>query len=919
MTLAAGTSLSHYRLVEKIGEGGMGVVWKATDTTLGRNVAIKVLPDAFARDPERVARFEREAKLLASLNHPHIAAIYGLEAGDGVRFLALELVEGDDLAARLRSGALPVPEALAIARQIAEALETAHERGIVHRDLKPANVVIHHDGRVKLLDFGLARAFEGDPTVSGTGAAMSPYDSPTLTAMMTGAHVILGTAAYMSPEQARGRTADKRSDIWAFGVVLYEMLTGRQLFDGETISDTLASVLKSDPEWSALPAETPPRIRERLVRCMARDPRRRLRDIGEARITIEDVLTGRGNDSPVGAPAAADAGGASGTAGAIAPGKWRPMSKRMTILVTIAASVLGAVAATFASRALSSRDAELPVRRFRLPVTSEQTITGAALSPDGRAAAYVAGDGLWVQELDRFEPRELAHETGIQSPFWSPDSKWIAYVAGPRIVKVSITDGARQVVAQAAHGFTGGAGASWQEDGTIVASRAESDGLLEVSALGGDVRVVLPPDTTQESDFHEPHALPGGKGVLFISHRRIGGMDNIALYSGGRRTTLLELPGQSLTRPVYSATGHILFERQTAPRGIWALPFSHASGKVTGEPFLVVTNGHSATVAGDGTLLYVGREGTSEMVLQWANAGGAAGDRVGEVLRGADGMLGLSRDGSRVAVGVLDGETQDLWVCDTARGTRTRLTFDPGRETWPSWSPDGRWLVYHATAGATPRGADFCVLIRPADGSGVADTLARGAGCASFTPDGKAVVFSSFAPEGRVTADWELQTVHLEGDRRPTRFLKTKGYALDARVSPDGRFVAYVGDESGRHEIYLKPFPSGEGRWQISVDGGTCPRWNARGDRLYFARGEDILGVDVALGTVPTLGAPRKLYARKPIGVAMPLEIEPLFDVTADGSKFLFLGPSGETSPAGASPRAVTVVQNWFAEFRRKP
>jgi hypothetical protein len=486
---APGTTLAHYRLVEKIGEGGMGVVWRALDTTLGRDVAIKVLPDAFASDPERLARFEREARLLASLNHPRIAGVYGFHTDAGARFLAMELVEGTSLSERLRRGPLPLPDALAVARQLADALEIAHERGIIHRDLKPGNIMLADDGGVKVLDFGLAKALEGD---RGGPSNPSLTQSPTITAM-TSANVILGTAAYMSPEQARGQSADKRADVWAFGVILFEMLVGSQLFQGDTVSDTLAAVLRAEPDWTQLPRETPARVRRLIERCLTRDVRQRLRDIGEARIALDAAASG-----------ATDAERVATTAPPLARhSALRPLA---FAAIGLAAGVIGAM--LFARP--SQHAAEGPVRRF---VIAEADTTGAdpgenVISPDGRMIAYLRGSTLWLQPLDALEPRRLASADGMKNLFWSPDSRHIGYVSGTKAMKVSVAGGEPLLIADAREPFTNGSGATWRSDGVVVGTRAEADGLLEAPSVGANSvscsRRIRPGSRTSTSRTRSP-------------------------------------------------------------------------------------------------------------------------------------------------------------------------------------------------------------------------------------------------------------------------------------------------------------------------------------------------------------------------------------------------------------------------------
>ena len=628
MSLTAGRNLSHYRLVAPIGEGGMGVVWRAMDSTLEREVAIKVLPDFFASDPERMARFEREARLLASLNHPHIASIYGFHQDGGVRFLAMELVDGEDLAQRLERGPIPLAEALPLALQIAHALEHAHEKGVIHRDLKPANVKLTAGGQAKVLDFGLAKALEDETGRPASSSAVS--HSPTITGHMTVAGVLLGTAAYMSPEQARGQIADRRADIWGFGVVLMEMLTGGRTFEGETISDTLAGVLKSDPDWSALPKETPPRVRALLRRCLERNPKQRLRDIGEARIVLEDVIAGRG-DEPVAATALA------------APARRAPVA-----LLSIAALALGALATFGVMRAQAPRT-ELPLRKFHLAVPVEGTIgpAGPAISPDGRMVSYLLPGRLMIQSLDNLEPKSFPVEAAASKLFWSPDGRFVGYIAGTRILKLAI-DGTEPQVVCDTRGVvsTGGWGACWRNDGTIVFTRGDSAGLLEVSANGGDPRTLLRPDST-ETDIHEPSTLPGGRGVIFAAHRRHGGINTLWVVAGGKRKLLLELAGQTLANPVYSTSGHILFRRGPTTPGVWALPFSLSRLAPAGEPFLVAPGASVPSVGSDGTLCYLAGAANVASQMAWVDAEGKELGTIGQPEEPATPSISLSPDGRR--------------------------------------------------------------------------------------------------------------------------------------------------------------------------------------------------------------------------------------------------------------------------------
>ncbi len=862
----------------------MGVVWKAHDTTLGRDVAIKVLPELFASDPERLARFEREARLLAALNHSRIAAVYGFHAEAGMRFLAMELAEGESLAARLARGALPVEDAVAIARQLADALEAAHERGIVHRDLKPGNIMLAPDGGVKVLDFGLAKALEGDRAVESSS---NLTHSPTITHAMTSANVILGTAAYMSPEQARGHAADKRADVWAFGVILFEMLTGRQLFSGETVSDTLAAVLRAEPDWNALPKETPSRIRRLLERCRTRDARQRLRDIGEARI----LLDGAAPEPPIAAAAA--------PVSRTSP--WRPLA------FVVGGLVIGALAAMGFSR-VGSRPADAPVRRFVIAGLDSAGVAPdlPVIAPDGRAVAYVMGTTLWVRALDALEPRALATTNGLTAPFWSPDGRHVGYIVGSRLMKVPVSGGDPQLISDLRQPFTGGAGAWWRDDDVIVCSRAEADGLMEVPARGGDPRTLLLPDTTAEGDLHQPSVLPGGRGVLYVVHRKQGG-DTIELLSRGKRTVVLRLEGQTLESPVWSPTGHIVFRRSPQNSGVWALPFSLGRLEPTGEPFLVASNAILPSVADDGTLVL--RAGSRSRIRQltWIDRAGNVLGTVGDPEEGLDVITGpaIAPDGVRIAIGQSVGtEESDLWIFDSARGTKTRLTFEPGIEDDPAWTPDGARIVYSAGTTGCTSVACLSILVRSADGTGAPDTVGSGA-LPHVAPDGGSV--GHCAMGGRST---DLAVTSLVSRGQSALVVSEDDIQISPRVSPDGRLLAYVSMVSGKPEIYLRRFPSGTGKWQVSTGGGSSPQWNGAGDRLYYAHEDDYYELEVGRGETPALGVPRKLFTLRPSARAFRAQTAS-FAVSRDGQRFLVVRPIG----AAGQGAHVLAVQNWLSEF----
>ncbi len=881
MALEPQSMLAHYRLVERIGEGGMGVVWRALDTTLEREVAIKILPEAFAREEERLARFEREAKLLAALNHPNIAAIYGLHATAEARFLSLELVAGEDLSQRLARGALPLEEGLRVALQVASALEAAHESGIVHRDLKPANVKLAPDGRVKVLDFGLAKVFGPD---SGAESA-SPSLSPTVTSAGTLAGTILGTAAYMSPEQAKGKAVDRRADIWAFGALLYEMLSGRRLFEGETISETLAAVIMKEIRWEALPQPTPPRVRRMLRRCMQRDPQSRLRDMGDARLLLEETLAGADRDEAERGTEAGNRAGASGRR------------------VLAAALVLAGVGAGFAA-ARMTRPAAAPARlvKFAVPV---EDLGAAAISPDGRRLVYVAGDRLYVRDLDRLEARELVGTVGAAVPFWSPDGAWVGYGADDKLWKIPASGGTPSVLCELPRGGWGmAAGAAWMPDGSIVFTTGDT-GLLAVNDQGGDPLPFLDVVPETDDDFHDASALPAGRGVLFVVHRKGtdgGGFDTIGAFARGTRKTVLRVEGQRLWGPVYAPSGHVLFRREPTNPGVWAVPFSLDTLAATGEPFLVAAGGDFPTVSASGTLAYAQGGSSEPTQLVRVSRAGEVREPIGPPAESSP-FPALSPDGSRVAVGVKEHGKWDLWVHDVARGTRSRLTFD-GEAFTPSWSPDGTRIAY-ATGTDT---SNFELRLIPADGTGEPQKLGPG-WFPQFTPDGSTLVYTALGSDG----SGDLWSMPLEGERRPAPLLAGPYAKTFSSVSPDGRHLAYVSQESGRWQVYLRPFPQGEGKWQVSVDGGLWPRWSRAGDRLFYAKGDDLMEVELSTVPAPRLGQPRKVFTRKPSGVSLPFDWPPAFDMSPDGGSFVFLeGPQG-----GPTVERLSVVLNWHEEFRR--
>jgi Tol biopolymer transport system component len=888
--------LSHYRLIEKIGEGGMGVVWKAVDTTLDREVAIKILPDAFSQDPERLARFEREAKLLASLNHTNIATVHSVHETDGVRFLVLEYVAGEDLAQRLARGAIPVEEALPIAVQIADALEAAHEHGVIHRDLKPANIKITPEGNVKVLDFGLAKALaEEAAEVSG-----DPSHSPTMTAA-TQAGVILGTAAYMSPEQARGKRVDKRTDIWAFGCVFFELLTGRQVFSGETASDSIAGILEREPDWTALPQKTPHTVRVLLRRCLEKNPLDRLRDIGDARIVLAELQTGRAEE-----PASQDAVDARTAAG----WRWNWL---------LSGLVLGFAAAGLAGWMLRppGEEPQLPVRRYRLavPALSEDWKHRPLISSDGRRVVYVADDHLWIHELDELEPRRLEGTEDATAPFWSPDGESLAFGREGKLWRIEVDRGTPRLLCDvpgAAVLYDG----DWNKSDVIVFA-ANRTPIYEVSAQGGEPRVRVALDTEREVDFHSVRFLPDGETLLAQPHmiEKGFGIESEALLilrADGTRNVVLSDESWSSILHGRFASDHIIYERRHGQKGVWAAPFSLATLETTGDAFPIALRGKRPSAASDGTLLYVQDDPPTKIQP-------ALVDRAGNVIKafGEPQMMlrafSISPDGRRAVftVGEAAAGEGDLWLYDLERDTTSPLTRAPGLESMPHWSPDGSRIAF--VRGVRP--GEFELAMMDVDDPGRSEDLGSGFRPV-FSSDGRFLTHSTFTPPN----DYELwyRSVGREGESR--EFPATEGREVDGRVSPDGRYIAYAGRGTQGQEVFIRSFPDGEARQQVSTEGGMTPRWSPRGDELFYVNGEDVMAVSVSGGANLDLGETHRLFTRQQASSGFPdgwsTNWLSNLEVTPDGESFLILRPSSTTDED--RPDQIVVVQNWLAGSSRR-
>jgi serine/threonine protein kinase len=878
MTLKPGQMLAHYRLVEKIGEGGMGVVWKAEDTKLSRAVAVKILPDEFSRDQQRLARFEREAKLLATLNHPNVAAIYGFDNDDGIHFLVLELVNGQTLGQMIKTGPLPIEESLDICRQVAEGLEAAHEAGVIHRDLKPGNVIVTEDGRAKVLDFGLAKGIEG----ASSGDSESNLSmSPTATFGGTQAGVVLGTAPYMSPEQARGKKLDKRTDIFSFGCLLYECLTGKLAFSGETVTDTLSAILQNDPAWKSLPARTPTRVRYLLERCLEKSPRNRLHDIGDARIDIENSLAAKEwtNEGTLSA--------ATGSKGS-----------RFPVTAIGALGLVAGIAVTLLITGLPGQGSSAPpLSKFSISSTVSESLAPARISPDGRRIAYSSGGRLWLRDLDQLEPREIAPNEAGWPLDWSPDGEWLVLANSREIFKIQVEGGSRTVLANPGFISPPVTGAVWQLDGTITFCTG-STGLLDVPAGGGEVVTRLEPGEG-EGDFHHASRLPDGRGVIFVIHRDEG-MDTIGLHSKDERRTLLQLPGKNLWNPAYSPTGHILFTvGGFIGTELWALPFSLEGLEATGDPFLVDKEGSSPSLSVDGALVYSRIRAPGETRLVRIGRSGQEAALLGEPGIGHRSPT-FSSDGKRVAFSLEEDGNRDIWVLDITADSTQRLTFGPAPEDIPAWSPSGDRVTFNTDLNALSG-----IYIKRSDGTGETQLVTNGM-FPTFSPDGRSLIFIAFRPDLAT----DIYRLDLESESEPELFLNESFFDHSPQLSPDSRYLAYTSNISGTTEVYLRPFPGGEGKWQVSGPGGVSPRWNARGDRLYYSQGINLMEVEIQFDPIVNVGTPRKLFSWV-APVRRYYWAPPLFDVAPDGESFVIVKATKPDAPW----QAIVVVENWFSEF----
>ncbi|MEQ1758410.1 MAG: protein kinase [Vicinamibacterales bacterium] len=918
MALTSGTRIGVYEITAKIGEGGMGEVYRAHDTRLGRDVALKVLPDALASDPERVARFEREARTLAALNHPHIAQIHGFEHEGPVRALVMELVEGPTLADLLvrRVGpagpaGLPLEDALAIATQIAGALEAAHEQGIVHRDLKPANIKVRDDGTVKVLDFGLAKAM--DPHAGSKDPAYVPLSqSPTITspALLTGAGMILGTAAYMSPEQAKGRPADARSDIWAFGVVLFEMLSGRRAFEGEDVADTIAHVLTKEPAWEALPPATPAALRRLLRKCLERNPAGRLRHIADVRFDLAEAAT-----EPTTSP-----GSPMHQADIVARG----FTARHAVLAG-GLAVLAAVVSVAATLYLRPAAEPPPEVQFDIPATG--TSPFISMSPDGRMIAYTSQDGvgpqLWVRSLDAREARVLPGTEGANIPDWSPDSREILFNADQKLKKINVAGGPPQTLTSLLPGNY--QRATWSRDGVIVYSNAGR--LFRVSADGGDAVQIAAPDGAQEEIFYAtPWFLPDGRRFFYTAWS--ANPDNRVIYvaslDSNERTRLMPAQG----KVQYVASGHVVFIRDGT---LMAQPFDPASLAFRGDAVPLVDQVRYIASSGqawfhvsdEGSLTYrrpsaVGDAGAARELV-WFDRAGRKGDPLGPAVNTLN--VSLSPDGSRVVSHEgTDVGPADVWVYEIERSVRSRLTTEALFEGWGVWSPDGTALAFAAV-----RGGSLGLFKKTSDGAGAEQRLLAGEPASVLTPrdwsgTAGAILFDRATGGGAsLSGQRDLWVLPTTSDGKASAYLASAFDEGQGIFSPNGRFVAYTSNESGAYEVFVRPYPdASSGRWQISTGGGRMPRWRRDGKELYFLDGDSRLNaVSVVTDSEFRVGTTTSLFSAPLVQLGVP-QNRP-YDVSADGQRFLLSVPLATQTPADApNIDPITVVLNWTNRLGRR-
>jgi serine/threonine protein kinase len=874
MAITIGTRIGSHEITARLGKGGMGEVYLARDTKLKREVAIKVLPDEFSRDADRVSRFQREAEVLASLNHPNIAHIYGLEESGGTRCIVMELVDGETLQERLKRGPIPIDEVLPLAKQLTEALEAAHEKGVIHRDLKPANIKYSSEGQLKVLDFGLAKAFLEQH-------AESLSHSPTLiSASVPG--VVLGTAAYMSPEQAKGRPAERSVDVWAFGCVLYEMLTGHAAFAGETVGEILAAIHTVEPDWKQLPPTTPVSIRRLLRRCLRKDRKERLQHVGDARIEINEA----GSTSDLEGEPRRNVSGSR---------LWLP-----ALIVTL---LIGAVIVwMLASRTVMAP----PEARFEFATSLTPDPVSIAVSPDGQQIAFVGTSNgrpqIWVRPLNSTSSRPLAGTDGGIRPFWSPDSRSIGFFNDGKLKLIDIDGGLVRELAPAANPL----GGTWNRDGTILFTPNFSGPIFRISAAGGDP-VVVTRTEGQQASHRFPWFLPDGRHFLYYVPDGARGV-YVGQLDGAATTRLLDADAAA----VYAPPGYLLFVRQGK---LIAQKFDPAKLALSGNPFpiadqLPALGGPASSVAlsasAAGSIVYRGADtGGGQRQFIWFDRSGKEIGKVGapDDANANPENLSISPDGRRLALNRTVNGNTDIWLVDLARGARSRFTFDMAIEVSPIWSPDGSSILFSSN-----RKGVFDLYRKSVTGAGSEDLVLatpQNKGLSDWSPDGRFVLYRS---PGAEKTGFDIWAVPMDGERKPVPVVQTNFEERDGQFSPDGKWIAYQSNESGRMEIWVQSFPGPGGKVQVSNNGGAQVRWRPDGKELfYIALDGQLMSVPIRLTNNQTVEAetPVALFATH-IGGAVQGPIPQYYAVSRDGKQFLM---NTIVTEAGNSP--ITVILNW--------
>jgi serine/threonine protein kinase/Tol biopolymer transport system component len=914
MPLQSGTQLGPYQILGPIGAGGMGEVYRARDKKLSRDVALKVLPDTVGHDPDRMARFSREAQLLAALNHPNIAAIYGVEEAGGGLALVLEFIDGETLADRVNKGPIPISETLRIALQIAQALEAAHEKGVVHRDLKPANVKITSEGTVKVLDFGLAKALQEEPASSP-----SLSQSPTLDVGATGAGIILGTAGYMAPEQARGKAVDRRADIWAFGVVLFEMLSARRVFEGDTVTDTLAKLLEREPDWNQLPTQTPVALRKLLQRCLTKNPKDRLQAIGEARVALDKLISD---------PAALAITG---------EGPVYPLWKKL--LPWAAAPIF--LAAGFFLRP-SAAPPDRTVSQFEFPLPASHLLVhnyrrGAELSPEGRRIAFVASANnggprrIFIRSLDRWDPVPIPGTENATAPIFSPDGQSLGFQQGQQIKKVALAGGTPTVVVEKLNTIGpdwGPPGITWGKNGTIVFTHGLGAGLSTVRDAGGESQELTTLDTAANETSHRlPHFLPDGSAVLFTVLRYTTVAPDWQRAQiwikplNGERKLLIEnaLDGR------YVGNGYLVFARQTK---LFAVRFDPATLSVSGTPVQVLdgvtqalygsvgvswTGAAQFSVAGNGSLLYA--PGSIEPALlsslAWVDRAGNVTPVMGMRPRSRFAPR-VSPDGKQIAFSE-NHVNKDIWIFDTVRGTEDRATYE-GQNAFPIWLPGTSRMAFRSD-----RAGPLGIYVNQGMNSREVIELTPGPldVPSSWTPDGKELAFTRGSPS--IGGSTDIYVVSVDQPTNARAVVATNASETYPEFSPDGKWLAYCSNETGRVELYVQPYPGPGNRVTITSDGGVSePAWSKNSNELFYRVGQSIMSVRFRIsGSEFVPEKPIQLF-RQPALVG-GTSVRPTYDVTPDG-RFLFNLPIPETGDERNRkifPSTLRLVLNWTEEIER--